>query len=97
MVPVLRHGDIAIFENRRYHTGDVVQAFKDGEDCVKAIREIKGEVILCSFNPDGPMFPANGWSAKGVCVGRIRYGKSKVRHVTEYPNGLNWSMRDDDD
>lgn len=93
MLPTLRPGDIAIFENRRIENGSVVHAFRDGEDCVKAFRQIGDNPTLDSFNPDGPSFPADGWDAKGVCVARIRYREFKIREYTEFPTGLSWAMR----
>lgn len=94
MHPVFEPGDIAIFENRRYETGSVVHAFNDGEDCIKAVREVDGKLMLCSFNPDGPQIPADGWKIKGVCVTRIRKGRFGIRHMTDFPGGLSWAMKD---
>jgi len=96
MLPVFRPGDIAVFENRRVDSDYVVHAFRDGDDCIKVFRIQKDVGILTSFNPDGPEFPADGWSAKGVCVGRIRYKKYRIREFVEFPMGLSWAMRDID-
>ena len=96
MHPVLQAGDIAIFENRRHDNGSVVQAFKDGEDCVKAFRIVGGVAQLHSFNPDGPTLDADGYEAKGVCVMRIRYKKFGIREIAEFPGGLTWAMREED-
>lgn len=93
MADILLPGDIAIFENRRYETGDVVQAYRDGEDCVKAIRHVNDRWEMWSFNEDYSPFPADGWKAKGVCVGRIRSGSFRVRTIMEFPHGLKWAMR----
>lgn len=97
MLPVMRPRDIAIFEDSRHESGSVVHAFKDGEDCIKCFRMVDGKPMLSSFNSDGPEFSAEGWNVKGVCVGRIRYSRFKVRSVTDFPGGLSWAMRHDDD
>ena len=95
MSPILIPGDAAIFENRQWEIGDVVHACKDGKDVVKAIRRHGEELMLESFNgEDQQPFSAAGWKVEGVCVARIRYYQRKVRQLTEFPNGLKWSMRD---
>lgn len=93
MADILLPGDIAIFENRRYEQGDVVHAYSHGEDCVKVIRNTGEDTQLWSFNQDYEPFSASGWKAKGVCVGRIRYGPYRIRQLTEFPHGLKWAMR----
>ena len=96
MSPLLIPGDIAVFEDRKYESGDVVHAYNDAEDCVKAIRGHEEDAQLWSFNDEFPPFSAAGWKAKGVCVARIRYGKYKIRQVTEFPSGMKWSMRNEE-
>lgn len=93
MVPILKPGDIVIFENRRFELGHVVQAFKDGEDCIKAYRMVDGAPMLCSFNEDGPSFSAKDWVCGGVCVMRVRYNEFGIRTQADFPNGLTWAMR----
>ena len=93
MAEMLLPGDIAIFEDRRYETGDVVHAYMDGEDCVKAIRGNGEAVMLYSFNEDYEPFIAIGWKAKGVLVQRIRRGPYGVKSVVDFPHGLKWAMR----
>jgi SOS-response transcriptional repressor LexA len=95
MIHILQPGDIAVFEDRQHENGDVVHAFSSGTDCVKAIRGEGALAQLWSFNEDFPPFTAHDWSAKGVCVARIRYGRYKIRQVTEFPGGLKWSMRNE--
>lgn len=95
MEPILRSGDIVIFEDRQHDSGAVVHAFSAGTDCIKCFRMVNGEPRLVSFNPDGPEFSGKEWNVKGVCVGRIRYGGYRSRSVMEFPGGLTWAMRDD--
>jgi len=96
MARMLLPGDIAIFENRRFETGDVVHAYKDGEDCVKAIRGQGEAIALYSFNEDYDPFSAIGWKAKGVLVQRIRRGPYGVKSVVDFPHGLKWAMRNEE-
>jgi len=96
MATMLLPGDIAIFEDRRFETGDVVHAYRDGEDCVKAIRGQGDAVSLFSFNEDYEPFSAIGWKAKGVLVQRIRRGSYGVKSVVDFPHGLKWAMRNED-
>lgn len=93
MAKILLPNDIAVFENRRFETGDVVHAYKDGEDCVKAIRGNGDAANLYSFNEDYEPFSAQGWKAKGVLVQRIRRGSYGVKSVIDFPHGLKWAMR----
>jgi len=93
MMPVLAAGDVAVFEDRRFKVNDVVHAYCDGVDTVKCIRGHDDEVALWPFNPDFKPIPAAHWKAKGVCVGRIRYGRFRVRQVVEFRDGLTWAMR----
>ncbi len=96
MAKLLLPGDIAVFEDRRFETGDVVHAYRDGEDCVKAIRGNGDAVQLFSFNEDYEPFSAVGWKAKGVLVQRIRRGPYGVKSVVDFPHGLKWAMRHED-
>ncbi len=96
MARILLPGDIAVFENRRFETGDVVHAYMDGEDCVKAIRGAGEETMLYSFNEDYEPFSAEGWKAKGVLVQRIRRGSYGVKSVVDFPHGLKWAMRNEE-
>ena len=96
MAKMLLPGDIAIFEDRRFETGDVVHAYKDGEDCVKAIRGNGEAIALYSFNEDYEPFSAIGWKAKGVLVQRIRRGSYGVKSLVDFPHGLKWAMRNED-
>jgi hypothetical protein len=96
MAKMLLPGDIAVFEDRRFETGDVVHAYKDGEDCVKAIRGNGEAVALYSFNEDYEPFSAIGWKAKSVLVQRIRRGSYGVKSLVDFPHGLKWAMRHED-
>ncbi|MDR3691199.1 MAG: hypothetical protein P4L46_17595 [Fimbriimonas sp.] len=96
MAKILLPGDIAVFENRRSDIGDVVHAYKDGEDCVKAIRGNSEASMLYSFNEDYEPFSAQGWKTKGVLVQRIRRGAYGVKSVVDFPHGLKWAMRHED-
>jgi SOS-response transcriptional repressor LexA len=96
MAKMLLPGDIAVFENRRFENGDVVHAYKDGEDCVKAIRGNGDAVQLFSFNEDYEPFSAVEWKAKGVLVQRIRRAAYGVKSVVDFPHGLKWAMRHED-
>ncbi len=81
MAKILLPNDIAVFEDRRFETGDVVHAYKDGDDCVKAIKGAGENVMLYSFNEDYAPFDAAGWKAKGVLVQRIRRPlRHQIRH-----------------
>lgn len=97
MEPVLRSGDIAIFENRRVEQNQVVHAFDSGVDTVKCYRVVKGRPELWPFNEEHEPRSAEDWNFKGVCVARIRYGRRKKRSYTDFPGGLTWSDREDDD
>ena len=85
MAEILLPNDIAVFEDRRFETGDVVHAYKDGDDCVKAIRGSGDAVMLYSFNEDYEPFSAIGWKAKGVLVQRIRRGPYGIKSVIDFP------------
>lgn len=93
MVEVLLPGDVAVFEDRRICSGDVVHAFRDDEDCIKCLRGDGAHQMLYSFNEEFRPFEVVGWTCKGVCVGRIRYGEFKSRSYTEFSSGLTWRMR----
>jgi hypothetical protein len=95
MSELLQPGDIAVFENSKYENGDVVHVFKDGEDMVKCVRGEGVDAMLYSFNEDYAPVSASGWTVKGRCVQRIRYGKFRTKSVTDFPNGLHWSMRNE--
>lgn len=96
MIKILQPGDTAVFEDRQAENGDVVHAYRDGDDCIKACRGHGADAQLWSFNPEYLPVSASGWKVKGVCVARIRYGRYRSRSVTEFPGGLKWSMRDED-
>jgi phage repressor protein C with HTH and peptisase S24 domain len=93
MEPVLREGDIAVFMNRAFEPGDVVQAVGPDGDVVKALRGSPGKEMLYSFNEEFEPFPLGNLEIKGVCVGRIRYGAYRTRHATEFRTKLTWAMR----
>ena len=96
MAKLLLHNDIAVFEDRRFEVGDVIHAYKDGEDCVKAIRGNGDSSMLYSFNEDYAPFSAKGWKSKGVLVQRIRRGSYGVKSVIDFPHGLKWAMRNEE-
>jgi len=96
MAKILLPSDIAVFENRRFENGDVVHAYKDGDDCVKAIRGNGDKAELWSFNEDYDSFSAQGWKAKGVLVQRIRRGSYGTKSVIDFPHGLKWAMRNEE-
>lgn len=93
MADILLPSDIAIIEDKQYENGDVVQAYKGGDDCIKCYREIREGKFLFSFNEDVEPFSAADWKVKGVCVGRIRYGAFRMRTQTDFPHNLTWAMR----
>ncbi len=95
MANILLPNDIAVFEDRRFEIGDVIHAYNDGEDCVKAIRGKGEDLQLYSFNEDYEPFSAQGWKAKGVLVQRIRRGAYGIKSVTDFPHGLKWAMRNE--
>lgn len=99
MTPVLKQGDIAIFENRQFNAGNVVHAYDSGEDTVKCFRVVNGAAELWPFNGDGhTKYSAEKWNVKGVCVGRIRYDAFKNPSYKEFiRGGLTWAMREIDD
>ena len=95
MANILLPNDIAVFEDRRFEIGDVIHAYNDGEDCVKAIRGKGEDLQLYSFNEDYEPFSAEGWKAKGVLVQRIRRGAYGIKSVIDFPHGLKWAMRNE--
>lgn len=84
----LQPGDIAIFEDRRPEIGHVVQAFDDGNDTVKVLRKVSGEVELWPINPDYEPIRGAGWRIKGVLVMRIRNREHGIVETAEYPHGM---------
>lgn len=93
MMPVLRPGDIAIFENRRAEPNHVVHAFDHGVDTVKCWRGTQQAPTLAPFNEEYEPLDAREWNIKGVCVGIIRKGPFGSRAHVEIHGGLSWGMR----
>jgi len=82
--------DWAIFEDRKWQSGDGVHAFKEGEDVFKIAWVEGGKTLLRSINPAYPDLDAEGWQIKGVCIRRIRNHGKGVRDVREYMSGFRW-------
>jgi SOS-response transcriptional repressor LexA len=93
MAEIFLPGDVAVFEDRKAENGAVCHLFKDGEDVIKAWKQVGQHFQLLSFNEDYEPMDGDGWNIKGACIGRIRYGEYRIRQVTEFPSGLVWAMR----
>lgn len=90
MAPEFEEDDIAIFEDRQWHSGEGVHAFKDGEDVFKIAWKEGDTVLLRSINRAHGDIDAEGWQIKGVCIRRVRDVGRGIRDTREYRSGLKW-------
>lgn len=88
MSPELEPGDTVIIEARPWQPGHVVQAFDDGEDCIKVARGHGSSARLVPANPEYPVIDGRRMNVKGVVVERWEHMGSGVIRKTLYPHGM---------
>lgn len=88
MEPLLRAGDVVVFEDRRPEHSHVVHAYKSGDDTCKVLWGRGPSAELRPVNPDYDALAIEGWNVKGVAIMVVRRGPDDERITIEYPYGL---------